>query len=291
MSKLIPKHQAPSEPLILQNDNTQVVQPVLPIPATNIDWITVANNKIDRLIQEQPHSEIVRHPKRPKTEEEAMTTMFDPRKAPQTSTTQVIGVSPVDPVGEFVVGNAVLGKPLQWLGKGIMYGAGRYMPSTKFGNWSRAKIISSNMKVNPYRFNRGYYTIGHDWDPMAFYHYERNILPKTLGGTRLHPIPSKMGESKIWLSKGKPWLEGDKTIYKIPVDKVKTQSSKIIDPRHAEYHVADEIDLLQDGVEISSPIYIPDKGGFLTIHGNQKFYVPTTKTTPKTVTFEPKNSN
>jgi hypothetical protein len=90
-----------------------VVQPVLSIPTTdNINWITVANNKIDRLIQEQPHSEIVRHPKRPKTEEEAMTIMFDPRKAPQTSTTRVIGMSPVDPVGEFVVGNAVLGKPL-----------------------------------------------------------------------------------------------------------------------------------------------------------------------------------
>ena len=64
MSKLIPKHQAPSEPLILQNDNTQVIQPVLPIPTTNIDWITVANNKIDRLIQEQPHSEVVTNPKR-----------------------------------------------------------------------------------------------------------------------------------------------------------------------------------------------------------------------------------
>jgi hypothetical protein len=68
--------------------------------------------------------------------------MFDPRKAPQTSTIRVIGMSPVDPVGEFVVGGAVLGKPLQWLGKGIMYGAGRYLPSTKFGNWSRAKLIT-----------------------------------------------------------------------------------------------------------------------------------------------------
>lgn len=47
----------------LKNDNTQVVQPVLPIPTTNIDWITVANNKIDKSIQEQPHSEVVRHPK------------------------------------------------------------------------------------------------------------------------------------------------------------------------------------------------------------------------------------
>lgn len=136
----------------LKNDNTQVIQPVLPIPATNIDWITVANNKIDKIIQDQPHSEVVRHPKRPKTEEEAMTIMFDPRKAPQTSTTQVIGMSPVDPVGEFIVGGAVLNKPLQVLGKGIMYGAGRYLPSTKFGNWSRAKIISNtlnNSKITP----------------------------------------------------------------------------------------------------------------------------------------------
>jgi hypothetical protein len=29
-----------------------------------------------------------------------------------------------------------------------MYGVGRYLPSTKFGNWSRAKIISNNMR-NP----------------------------------------------------------------------------------------------------------------------------------------------
>jgi hypothetical protein len=211
--------------------------------------------------------------------------MFDPRKAPQTSTTRVIGMSPIDPVGEFVVGSAVLGTPIKLLGKGLLYGVGRVG-----NNWARAKIISSNMKVSPYKFGRDYYTIGHDWDPGAFYHYERNILPKTLGGTRLHPLPSDLGESKIWLSKGKPWLEGDRTLYKIPVDKVKTQSSKIIDPRHAEYNVADEIDLLQDGVEILSPIYIPDKGGSLIIHGNKKFYVPTTKTTPKTVTFEPRSS-
>ena len=64
MNKLTPKHQILSQPLILKNDNTQVVQPVLPIPATNIDWITVANNKIDKSIQEQPYSEIVRYPKK-----------------------------------------------------------------------------------------------------------------------------------------------------------------------------------------------------------------------------------
>lgn len=99
----------------LKNDNTQVVQPILPTPTTdNINWITVANNKIDKSIQNQPHSEVVRHPKRPKTEEEAMIIMFDPRKTPQTSTTQVIGMSPV---GEFIVGNAVLGTPIKLLGK------------------------------------------------------------------------------------------------------------------------------------------------------------------------------
>lgn len=69
-----------------------------------------------------------------------MTIMFDPRKAPQTSTTQVIGMSPVDPVGEFVVGSAVLGKPLQLLGKGLLYGAGRVG-----NNWARAKIISNKL--------------------------------------------------------------------------------------------------------------------------------------------------
>lgn len=144
--KLIPKHQTPSQPLVLQNDNTRVSQPVLSVPTTNgIDWIGAANNKIDKIIQSQPHSEIVRHPKRPKSEKEAATIISDPRKAPQTSSTRVIGLSPVDPVGEFVVGNAVLGKPLQWLGKGLLYGAAKYAPKSKLGNWSRAKIINSNM--------------------------------------------------------------------------------------------------------------------------------------------------
>ena len=50
MSKLIPKHQAPSEPLILQNDNTQVIQPVLPIPAINIDWTLKAPDWNDKNI-------------------------------------------------------------------------------------------------------------------------------------------------------------------------------------------------------------------------------------------------
>lgn len=34
-------------------------------------------------------------------------------------------LSGTDPVGEFVVGNVVAGKPLMWLGKGVEYGAAR----------------------------------------------------------------------------------------------------------------------------------------------------------------------
>jgi hypothetical protein len=74
----------------------------------------------------------------------------------------VLGLSAADPVGEFVVSNAVLGKPLQLLGKGIMYGAGRWLPNTKVGNWSRAKLISNNMKVSPDKFSAGYYIKGHN---------------------------------------------------------------------------------------------------------------------------------
>lgn len=297
MSKLIPKHQNSFGPLILKTDNTESDKPVLRIPVNNeIDWVQTEKETSQRAANkarsEQQYSEIITVPEvyNGNDQKEAFIRSFTGNR-PTSTTTQVIGLSPVDPVGEFFVGGAVLDAPLKLLGKGIMYGAGRYLPKTKFGNYSRAKLISDNMTVRPYGFGRGYYTIGHDWDPNAFYHYERNILPKTLGGTRLHPRPSNLGEPKIWLSKGKPWLWDDITLYKIPSDKVRTQSSKIIDPDHAEYYITDEIDLLQDGVEILSPLSIPDKGGFLTVNGKKKFYVPTTKTTPETVIFKPKRSN
>lgn len=104
-NKLIPKHQTPSQPLVLQNDNTRVSQPVLSVPTTNnIDWIGEANNEIDKIIQSQPYSEIVSYPKRPKTEKEAATIIFNPRKAPWTSSTRVIGLSPVDPIASLFVG-------------------------------------------------------------------------------------------------------------------------------------------------------------------------------------------
>lgn len=292
-NKLIKKYQNAPGPLIIKTDNTESNKPILKIPVNNeINWVQAekeaSQKAANKARSKQQHSEIITVPEvyNGNDQKEAFIRSFTGNR-PTTTTTQVIGLSPVDPVGEFIVGGAVLDAPLKLLGKGIMYGAGRYLPKTTFGNWSRAKLISNNMTVRPYGFGRDYYTIGYDWDPNAFYHYERNILPKTLGGTRLYPRPSNLGEPKIWLSKGKPWLWNDRTLYKIPVDKVRTQSSKIIDPNHAEYYIADEIDLLQDGVEILSPMSIPDKGGFLTINGKKKFYVPTTKTTPETVMFEP----
>lgn len=54
-------------------------------------------------------------------------------------------LSPVDPVGEFTVGNAVLGTPLKLAGKALMYGVGRYggkLGLNKLSNWARAKLIS-----------------------------------------------------------------------------------------------------------------------------------------------------
>lgn len=115
--RLIPKHQTPSQPLVLQNDNTRVAQPVLSVPTTNsIDWVGAANNKIDKIIQSQPHSEIVRHPKRPKSEKEAVTIISDPRKAPQTSSTRVIGLSPVDPIASLFVGLGGFQAPKMLLG-------------------------------------------------------------------------------------------------------------------------------------------------------------------------------
>lgn len=57
-------------------------------------------------------------------------------------------LSPVDPVGEFTVGNAVLGTPLKLAGKALMYGVGRYggkLGLNKLSNWARAKLISGAM--------------------------------------------------------------------------------------------------------------------------------------------------
>lgn len=54
-------------------------------------------------------------------------------------------LSPVDPVGEFTVGNAVLGTPLKLAGKALMYGVGRYgekLGLNKLSNWAKAKLIS-----------------------------------------------------------------------------------------------------------------------------------------------------
>ena len=57
-------------------------------------------------------------------------------------------LSPVDPVGEFTVGNAVLGTPLKLAGKALMYGVGRYggkLGLNKLSNWARAKLISGTI--------------------------------------------------------------------------------------------------------------------------------------------------
>lgn len=58
-------------------------------------------------------------------------------------------LSPVDPVGEFTVGNAVLGTPLKLAGKALMYGVGRYggkLGLNKLSNWARAKLNGTKPK-------------------------------------------------------------------------------------------------------------------------------------------------
>lgn len=49
-------------------------------------------------------------------------------------------LSGTDPIGEFIVGNVVAGKPLMWLGKGLQYSA------AKAGSqWARARVISKTI--------------------------------------------------------------------------------------------------------------------------------------------------
>ena len=126
-SKLIPKHQDSAGPLILKTDNTESDKPILKIPVNNeIDWVQAEKEASQRAANkarsEQQHSEIIRVPEvyDGNDQGEAFIRSFTGNR-PTSTTTQVIGLSPVDPVGEFFVGNAVLGKPLHWLGKGLLY--------------------------------------------------------------------------------------------------------------------------------------------------------------------------
>lgn len=97
-------------------------------------------------------------------------------------------LSGTDPVGEFVVGNVVAGKPLMWLGKGVEYGA------------ARARIISKTIdkgtpSVEPLPNNVG-------WGPRQSIHvvHDKNSarLPKLYFPERWDAIHEGAPEAGIW---------------------------------------------------------------------------------------------
>ena len=104
-------------------------------------------------------------------------------------------LSGTDPVGEFVVGNVVAGKPLMWLGKGVEYGAARVGSQL-----ARARIISKTIdkgtpSVEPLPNNVG-------WGPRQSIHvvHDKNSarLPKLYFPERWDAIHEGAPEAGIW---------------------------------------------------------------------------------------------
>lgn len=104
-------------------------------------------------------------------------------------------LSGTDPVGEFVVGNVVAGKPLMWLGKGVEYGAAR-----AGSQLARARIISKTIdkgtpSVEPLPNNVG-------WGPRQSIHvvHDKNSarLPKLYFPERWDAIHEGAPEAGIW---------------------------------------------------------------------------------------------
>lgn len=104
-------------------------------------------------------------------------------------------LSGTDPVGEFVVGNVVAGKPLMWLGKGVEYGAARVGSQL-----ARARIISKTIdkgtpSVEPLPNNVG-------WGPRQSIHvvHDKNSarLPKLYFPERWDAVYEGAPEAGIW---------------------------------------------------------------------------------------------
>ena len=104
-------------------------------------------------------------------------------------------LSGTDPIGEFIVGNVVAGKPLMWLGKGLQYSA------AKAGSqWARARVISKTIdkgtpSVEPLPNNVG-------WGPRQSIHvvHDKNSarLPKLYFPERWDAIHEGAPEVGIW---------------------------------------------------------------------------------------------
>ena len=67
-------------------------------------------------------------------------------------------LSPVDPIGEFVVESAAIGKPLELAGKAALYGIGRY--GGKFGLEKLQNLARKKLLEKEFALSNGMYAIG-----------------------------------------------------------------------------------------------------------------------------------
>ena len=86
-------------------------------------------------------------------------------------------LSPVDPIGEFVVESAAIGKPLELAGKAALYGIGRYggkLGLDKLQNIARKKLLEKEFALS-----NGKYTIGEPVLPSKTTRIQNDSQPFT----------------------------------------------------------------------------------------------------------------
>lgn len=86
-------------------------------------------------------------------------------------------LSPVDPIGEFVVESAAIGKPLELAGKAALYGIGRYrgkLGLEKLQNIARKKLLEKEFALS-----NGKYTIGEPVLPSKTTRIQNDSQPFT----------------------------------------------------------------------------------------------------------------
>lgn len=86
-------------------------------------------------------------------------------------------LSPVDPIGEFVVESAAIGKPLELAGKAALYGIGRYggkLGLEKLYNIARKKLLEKEFALS-----NGKYTIGEPVLPSKTTRIQNDSQPFT----------------------------------------------------------------------------------------------------------------
>lgn len=86
-------------------------------------------------------------------------------------------LSPVDPIGEFVVESAAIGKPLELAGKAALYGIGRYggkLSLDKLQNIARKKLLEKEFALS-----NGKYTIGEPVLPSKTTRIQNDSQPFT----------------------------------------------------------------------------------------------------------------